>query len=149
MSRSIHGVWRIALACVLVCASVSAWGSDPVHKCRGQDGQTHYQAAACTATQRTEWVREFPVDPPAPTAAARMPPASPATVHADRPRRQGGSGTRRRQASPTGAVISMHRDAVACERAKQARDQAHARLGLKRDFATSRKLDDRISEACR
>ena len=34
-------------------------------------------------------------------------------------------------------------------RAKQARDQAHARLGLKRDFATSRRLDDRVNAACR
>jgi hypothetical protein len=46
-------------------------------------------------------------------------------------------------------VISIHRDAVACERARKARDQAYARLGLKRDFATSRKLDDRVNEACR
>ncbi|HEV7270654.1 hypothetical protein [Pseudoxanthomonas sp.] len=43
----------------------------------------------------------------------------------------------------------MHRDAAACARAKQARDQTHARLGLKRDFATSRRLDDRVNTACR
>ncbi|MDR7070333.1 hypothetical protein J2X02_003198 [Pseudoxanthomonas japonensis] len=149
MSRSSTSGWRILLACALVSVGTSTWGSDPVHKCRGRDGQSHYQATPCAATQRTEWVRDFPVDPPAPSTAQRMTAVSAATSRTGRVRTHGRKTARRRQTPPQGAVISMYRDAAGCERAKKARELAYARLGLKRDFATSRKLDDRVNEACR
>lgn len=135
--------------CLWLAVAPPAWASDPVHKCRGRDGQAYYQATPCDATKATEWVREFPADPPATAAASR-----PAGVIAARARNEtrqprNRTGPRRRTSSAQGSVISMHRDPVACERAKKARDQAYARLGLKRDFATSRKLDDRVNAACR
>lgn len=144
MSRSSSCAWRIVLACILVAGGSSTWGSDPIHKCRGADGQPHYQATPCPSTQRTEWVRDYPPDPPAPAA-----PATPTVPATDSARPRARTGARRQKASTRGAVISMHRDAAACERAKKARDQAYARLGLKRDFAASRKLDDRVNAACR
>ena len=148
MSRSFPRTWRIVLACLLIVPGFGARAGDVVYKCRGSDGQPHYQAAPCAPTQRTEWVRPYAVESPAPQAPARS--VSPPEKREQRPRAPAGRGnTRRRQASVQGAVISLHRDAAACERAKQARDQAYARLGLKRDFATSRKLDDRINAACR
>ena len=149
MSRSSSCAGRIVLACVLVATGSATWGNDPVHKCRGADGQSHYQSAPCASTQRTEWVREYPPDPPAPVAAATSTQEARTSRSADTPRKGGRTGARRASASATGAVISMHRDAAACARAKKARDRTYARLGLKRDFATSRKLDDRVNAACR
>lgn len=147
MHRSSSCVFRLVLACVLVAVGSSTWGSDPVHKCRGKDGQSHYQSAPCPSTHHTEWVRDYPPDParPAgPVVATTLMPAQAGAGTKRAPARQ-----RRQNSAAQGAVISMHRDAVACERAKHARDQAYARLGLKRDFATSRKLDDRVNQACR
>nr|WP_298125963.1 DUF4124 domain-containing protein [uncultured Pseudoxanthomonas sp.] len=144
MSRSSSCAWRIVLACILIAGGSSTWGSDPIHKCRGADGQPHYQATPCPSTQRTEWVRDYPPDPPAPAAPATS--SVPAT-DSSRPRAR--TAARRQKTSTQGAVISMHRNAAACERAKKARDQAYARLGLKRDFAASRKLDDGVNNACR
>nr|WP_298128546.1 hypothetical protein [uncultured Pseudoxanthomonas sp.] len=149
MSRSSSCAWRIVLACVLVATGSATWGNDPVHKCRGTDGQSHYQSAPCASTQRTEWVRAYPPDPPAPVAAATSPQEARTARRVESPRKPSRTGTRRASASPSGAVISMHRDAAACARAKKARDQTYARLGLKRDFVTSRKLDDRVNAACR
>ena len=148
MPRSSSCAVRLVLACVLVAVGSSTWGSDPIHKCRGADGQSHYQSTPCAPAQRTEWVRDYPDDPPMPAVAASSTAPVRAQARAHPPSRAP-AGSRRPKASAQGAVISMHRDPAACERAKQARDQAYARLGLKRDFATSRKLDDRVNDACR
>lgn len=138
-----------ALAAFLTVLCVPAWAGDAIHKCRGADGHSHYQSTACSASQRTEWVRDYPVQAPSPVLSVPSAPA-PRALEGDRRKRQPArTSTRRRQGSAQAAVISMHRDATACERAKKARDQAYARLDLKRDFATSRKLDDRVNEACR
>jgi hypothetical protein len=143
MTRFSSCASRVVLACVLVCIGTSTWADDPIHKCRDTNGTTTYQATPCAATQRTEWVRDYPKDPPAavattaPTVANRTEAAAPRKKHARTP------------SSAQGAVISLHRDPEACERAKAARDRAYARLGLKRDFATSRRFDDRVNEACR
>jgi hypothetical protein len=149
MSASSSCALRILLAAILVAAGSATWGSDPVHKCRGADGQAHYQAMPCTSTQRTEWVRAYPADPVISATSAPSSSAPGAAARADSPRPRSRTGARRRQTSSQGAVISMHRDAAACERARKARDQAHARLGLRRDFDTSRRLDDRVNAACR
>lgn len=148
MSPSSANALRLLLACGLIVAGTCTWASDPIHKCRDREGRAHYQSTPCDAAQTTEWVRAFPHDPPVSVMTSTQPETvSRATGRSGAARAR--SGTRRRTSSAQGAVISMHRDAVACERAKKARDQAYARLGLKRDFATSRKLDDRVSEACR
>lgn len=143
MSRSFPYPWRIALACLLILAGSSTWGGDPIHKCRAADGRTIYRGTPCASTERTEWVRDYPPDPPAPIAIVR-PTATHKTDEA--PVRTQAS---RRKGSPQGAVISLHRDPEACARAKDARERAYARLGLKRDFATSRRFDDRVNDACR
>jgi len=148
MPRSSSCAVRLVLACVLVAVGSSTWGSDPIHKCRSADGQSHYQSTPCTRAQRTEWVRDYPEVPPTPAASVSSTAPSRVQTRANSPSRTP-AGSRRSKASAQGAVISMHRDPAACARAKQARDQAYARLGLKRDFATSRKLDDRVNDACR
>ena len=147
MSRSHAPAGRLLLACVLIALGSSTWGSDPVYKCRDHAGQAHYQASPCPATQHTEWRREYPDKPSALTdtrpIAARVAEQPHPTVSRRADRRP------RRGAAAQGAVISLYRDPAACERARQARDRAHARLGLRRDFATSRRLDDRVHDACR
>ena len=147
MSRSHAPAGRLLLACVLIALGSSTWGSDPVYKCRDHAGQAHYQASQCPATQHTEWRREYPDKPSALTdtrpIAARVAEQPHPTVSRRADHRP------RRGAAAQGAVISLYRDPAACERARQARDRAHARLGLRRDFATSRRLDDRVHDACR
>lgn len=147
MSRSHAPAGRLLLACVLIALGSSTWGSGLVYKCRDHAGQAHYQASPCPATQHTEWRREYPDKPSALTdtrpIAARVAEQPHPTVSRRADRRP------RRGAAAQGAVISLYRDPAACERARQARDRAHARLGLRRDFATSRRLDDRVHDACR
>lgn len=140
--------WCIVLACVLCLPHSPAWGSGAIHKCAGPDGQSSYQSTPCAPTQRTEWVRDYPVAPSPPAARATPAPAPRTAKGEGRPRAATRS-TGRRQRAVQGAVISLHKDPAACARAKKSREQAYARLGLKRDFATSRKLDDRVNEACR
>ena len=146
MSRSHAPAGRLLLACVLIALGSSTWGSDPVYKCRDHAGQAHYQASPCPTTQHTEWRREYPDKPSAQTdtrpIAARVAEQPHPTVSRRADRRP------RRGAAAQGAVISLYRDPAACERARQARERAHARLGLRRDFATSRRLDDRVHDAC-
>lgn len=143
MNRSSSCASRVVLACALVCIGTSTWADDPIHKCRDTSGATTYQATPCAATQRTEWVRDYPKGPPpvvttaAPIASSRIGMPEPRKKHA------------RTTSSAQGAAISIHRDPEACERARVARDRAYARLGLKRDFATSRRFDDRVNKACR
>lgn len=144
MTRSSSCASRVVLACALVCIGTSTWAGDPIHKCRDAKGATSYQATPCAATQRTEWVRDYPKDPPPPVATPAVTTAANRTdVAAPRKKRA------RTPSSAQGAIISLHHDPEACERAKVARDRAYARLGLKRDFATSRRFDDRVNEACR
>jgi hypothetical protein len=146
MSRSHAPAGRLLLACVLIALGSSTWGSDPVYKCRDHAGQAHYQASPCPTTQHTEWRREYPDKPSAQTDAGPIAPptsAKPRTTVSRRADRRP-----RRGAAAQGAVISLYRDPAACERARQARERAHARLGLRRDFATSRRLDDRVHDAC-
>lgn len=143
MPQSFSCGWRIVLACFLVSVGTSTWADDPVHKCRDKDGAAMYQATPCAATQRTEWVRDYPPDPPSPVASTAEDtiPSTGAAMPRSKPSP--------RKPSAHGAMISIHRDPNACEAAKEARDRAYARLGLKRDFATSRRFDDRVADACR
>lgn len=149
MSRGPYCARHVLLLASLLPSCVAAGSGNPIHKCRGADGQSSYQATACAPEQRTEWVRAYPAAPAATKASPAPRPATNGAETARRPVRSARTGPRRGQGAPTGAVISLHRDPSACERAKKARDQAYARLGLKRDFATSRKLDDRVNDACR
>ena len=147
MSRSHAPAGRLLLACVLIALGSSTWGSDPVYKCRDHAGQAHYQASPCPATQHTEWRREYPDKPSALTDTRPIAASVAEQPHPTVSRRADSRPPR--TASAQGAVISLYRDPAACERARQARDRAHARLGLRRDFATSRRLDDRVHDACR
>ena len=149
MSRVPSCARYVLLLGSLLVPCVAAGSGNAVHKCRGADGRSYYQATACAPEQRTEWVRDYPAGPAATTATPASRPATREAETARRPVRSARTGPPRRQGAPRGAVISLHRDPSACERAKRARDQAYARLGLKRDFATSRKLDDRVNDACR
>ncbi|WP_447939545.1 hypothetical protein [Pseudoxanthomonas mexicana] len=145
MSRSFPYPLRIALAGLLIVAGSSTWGGEPIHKCRATDGRAIYQATPCAASDRTEWVRDYPPDPPSIVVVARSSEAPSTDASPTPPRTR----PTRRSGPAQGAVISMHRDPDACERAKKARERAYARRGLKRDFATSRRFDDRVNEACR
>lgn len=147
MSRSRVPAGRLPLACLLIALGSSTWSSDPVYKCRDPAGQAHYQASPCPATQHTEWRREYPPATQAQTDAHPIASRTAANPNATGNRRT--ESRPRRSPSAQGAVISLYRDPAACERAQQARDKVHARLGLRRDFATSRRLDDRVHDACR
>ena len=147
MSRSHAPAGRLLLACVLIALGSSTWGSGLVYKCRDHAGQARYQASPCPTTQHTEWRREYPDKPSALTDTRPIAASVAEQPHPTVSRRA--DHRPRRGAAAQGAVISLYRDPAACERARQARDRAHARLGLRRDFATSRRLDDRVHDACR
>lgn len=54
-----------------------------------------------------------------------------------------------RARAPPGAVISLHHQPRACERARHQRERAYRKAGLKRSLALSRRMDDRVFDACR
>lgn len=136
--------WLAWLALAAWTGAMAATGQ-VVYKCSDDQGRSHYQDVPCPAALRPEWVRETgPAPSPTPQARATpSPKVDPAQRRLTAPRRARAPGSVR------GVVISQYRDAVACERARKAREQAYARLGLRRDFATSRRLDDRVHAACR
>lgn len=141
--------WLTRLALLVLATfgpATAAATEQAIHKCRDAQGVARYQDAPCPAAQRTEWVREADSAPP--PAASPSPASPPPRPRATAPRATTARRTRHGN-GVRGAVISLHRDAAACERAKKAREQAYARLGLRRDFATSRRMDDRVHTACR
>lgn len=143
----IAGLAWLALT-VTACGLAAEAGAQAIHKCRDGHGVVRYQDAPCPATQRTEWVREADAAPPPAVPALQARTAAPPPIAA-RSARATASRRPRTAGGVRGTVISQHRDAAACERAKKAREQAYARLGLRRDFATSRRMDDRVYAACR
>ncbi len=117
-----------------------------IHKCRAGDGSATYQDRPCAPGTQQAWTRPMPAAEPTALAPARPPARQVAARNASTPAR---SGTRKRRPAPSGAVISQYRDPQGCEKAKAQRAQAYARLGLRRDFDTSRRLDDRVETAYR
>lgn len=136
-----------------VCAGVfaSAGGTaQSLYKCTDPQGRNSYQSVPCDGHQQQAWERNMPVassPPPAlPNAAERVGAKKKAQATAT-PAVRGS-----RRSSPVrgdGAAISLHNDPAACERAKEKRRRTYENLGLKRNFETSRKMDDLVYQACR
>lgn len=115
-----------------------------VYKCHDAEGRSIFQSTPCADGTTQAWRREIDVAPTAATPTSISVPRA----HTPAPRRASGKQVRRRP-QPQGAVISLHRDAEACTRAKTQRDRALARRGLKRTFLELRRWDERVQEACR
>ncbi|WP_368563523.1 DUF4124 domain-containing protein [Pseudoxanthomonas sp. UTMC 1351] len=141
----------IAGACagIFLSATVAA---QSLYKCTDSQGRNSYQSVACSDHQQHVWTRDMPVassPSPAPhrvagpvsTKSKVQPPAARTA--------RSGSGKSSRSRNRGGTTISLHNDPVACEKAKERRRKTYEKLGLKRDFETSRKMDDLVYQACR
>ncbi|WP_422506895.1 hypothetical protein [Stenotrophomonas sp. GZD-301] len=143
---------RMIVAVLVVVACAPAQGQ-AVYKCVS-GGQVRYQSAACS-DGRTEqsWsaVQRRPVRYYAAyVEALRRELKRDAAAGGDP--QEGTSPHQRRDKAPPairGHLISVHRDPQACAAARQRRDAAYRAVGLKRDFALSRRMDDQVFEACR
>lgn len=133
---------------------ISLCVAQSLYKCVDPQGRHSYQSAACGGRQQQVWTRAMPAVPPSRPSAAiasaldaadakRKAPAPPVRAA----RAESKKSTRR--ARSTGAAISLHEDPDACERAREKRRKTYERLGLKRDFEISRKMDDLVYRACR
>lgn len=142
----------VAGVCAAHLAS-AAVGAQSLYTCADSQGQNSYQSMPCNEHQQQLWARDIPTvspSPPAPrrsTEASATKPKAPLRTAAARSARSGGGKSSRSRSS--GAAISMHGDPAACAKAKERRSKAYERLGLKRNFETSRKMDDLVHEACR
>jgi len=110
-----------------------------VYKCREGGGVT-YQSEPCAGTELKRWA----ATPESVDAAAEL------RLQAVREQ------LRKRQAVNHGTAAHKARRQPAapraqdpCERARQGRDKAYAKAGLKRDFAMSSAWDNRVQQACR
>ena len=124
------------ILCMLLLAGVQAAATQQVFKCIEQ-GQAVYQSMPCTGVVEKSWQIAPEVAAPAspPARAAPVPnKARPAVARA-----HNGSRQRSRQRAPVDA----------CARARQGREAAYRKAGLKRDFALSSTWDNRVHEACR
>ena len=134
-----------------VCAGIfaSAGGkAQSLYKCTDPQGRNSYQSVACDGHQQQAWARDMPVaSSPPPNAVERVGTKKKAQATATRTAR--GEGRRSSPPRGGGAAISLHADPVACERAKEKRRRTYEKLGLKRSFETSRRMDDLVYQACR
>ena len=138
-------------ACAGFFASAASTAQS-LYKCTDPQGRNSYQSTPCDGHRQQVWARELPVastplpsPPPTASGAATTKRKTPPT--AARSARSGGRKTSRSRND--GAVISLHGDPVACEKAKERRRKTYEKLGLKRNFETSRKMDDLVYDACR
>jgi hypothetical protein len=140
----------IAGACAGFFASAASTAQS-LYKCADPQGRSSYQSTPCSDHGQQVWAREMPVastpSPAPPTASGAATTKPKAPVPASRSARSGGRKTSRPRND--GAVISLHGDPVACEKAKERRRKTYEKLGLKRNFETSRKMDDLVYDACR
>lgn len=134
-----------------------------IHKCR-VNGVATFQRHACTDGQ-AEQAWEVDVVPNEHRHAARIEAirrelqarkrameAQRAPPHLHRrpriPRREGGAPKHRARAPP-GAIISLYQQPRACVTARRQRDTAYLKAGMKRSFALSRRMDERVFDGCR
>jgi hypothetical protein len=137
-----------------VCAGIfaSAGGmAQSLYKCTDPQGRNSYQSVACDGHQQQAWARDMAVAsspaPAPPNAVDRVGAKTKAQTTATRTAR--GEGRRSSPPPGGGAAISLHADPAACERAKEKRRRTYEKLGLKRSFETSRRMDDLVYQACR
>ncbi|WP_411851193.1 hypothetical protein ACLB90_00870 [Stenotrophomonas sp. LGBM10] len=145
MNRMIRGV-LVWLACMPAHAQA-------VYKCVSGE-QVRYQSAACTDSRTERSWHAVEGRPPQYYAAyVEALRRELKRTAAERRARSGPAAARRGRATPApalrGHLISVHRDPQACAAARQRREVAYRAVGLKRDFALSRRMDDQVFEACR
>lgn len=128
---------------VLVCAPVSA---QTIYKCLGADGVPAYQSSPCGQGHATgkQW------EPLSAVSAddARQRADIEARIERDRQAVRAHNAKRQLRSGATGSHLRA-RNATACETAKARRDTTLQRVGLKRNYALLRKLDDAVFDACR
>lgn len=140
----------IAGACAAVFAGATGMAQS-LYKCTDPQGHNSYQSESCSGHQQQAWTRDMPVASPSsrslPVAAEAISAKRKTPASLNRTVRSGG----RKSSRPGngGAVISLHSDPAACEKAKERRRKTYEKAGLKRNFETSRKMDDLVHQACR
>lgn len=143
---------RMIVAVLVVVACAPAQGQ-AVYKCVSA-WQVRYQSAACS-DGRTEQTWNAVQNRPVRYYAAYVEALRRELKRdaAARRARQAVPAARRGRATASPAIrghlISVHRDPQACAAARQRREAAYRAVGLKRDFALSRRMDDQVFEACR
>lgn len=154
--------WMHALP-AMAAAPALAPQVQQIHKCR-VDGVATFQRHAC-ADGQAEQTWEVDVLPSEHRHAVRIEAIrrelqarkraleaqrAPPHLHR-RPRtpRRDGTAPRRRTRAPPGAIISLYQQPRACVTAKRQRDAAYLEAGMKRSFALSRRMDQRVFDGCR
>jgi hypothetical protein len=143
----------VAGVCAAHLASAAA-GAQSLYKCTDSQGRNSYQSAPCSGEQQQVWAQPLP-DVRSPPASSRRaggaPRAERAAVKRKSTRSPAATNATRKPAPARGgaAAISMHRDPGACESARERRQKTYQKQGLNRSFATSRKMDDMVHQACR
>lgn len=125
-------------ACLLLaCASPAA--AESLNRCIARDGAVSYQALPCATTARLDRVVEYRPDPVTSISTARQGPprvAAPAPIPRSRHLRT----PRAQRAAATAAQR--------CRAARERREAALQRLGLKRRYAQLSQLDADLRAAC-
>jgi len=114
-----------------------------VYKCV-DGGNTVYQSDPC-ASGRAEKRWDAVPEAPNPDRQARL-----AAMQRElEVRRRSGTRVRSPQGAVSGVAISQYRDPHACEAAKAQRAAAFEAAGSRRTFELTRRMDDRVFDACK
>jgi len=127
----------VLLPLLLLPAAAAQAGT--IHRCVGADRQVSYQAAQCPPGQRLDRTIAFePESAPAPVAESSRSNAKPRSA-----RRSGyaGGGARHAKRQPTASDR--------CHAAREQREAALRKLGLKRTYEDLGRLDAPVRAACR
>lgn len=126
----------IRMIALLLLACPAAVAAQQLHKCVDARGHVSYQSAPCEANQQQAWVRDATPEPVQ-------------TPQATVPYRANRSPRAARVPARGSAAASLPTASSACEAARQRRESTLKTVGLKRDFALLRRLDDAVWNACK
>jgi hypothetical protein len=132
----------VAVVLVSVVFAVPAYAQH-VHKCT-EKGKTVYQSAPCSSGVAAKTWEATP-DLPDPYRQARL---DAIQRQLDR-RKQAAEAGMAQRSSSGGSTISARPNQNRCEAAKAQRDATYDRVGVRRTFDLSRRLDDMVYEACK
>lgn len=133
-------VKAILLLAAMVVGPASA---QQVHKCV-EGGKTSYQSAPCSSgAPKKTW----DATPQHETYENQL---RLERMRQDmRQRNQSGSYQAPSRTDVRGAVVSQYKEPDRCQAAKDYRDAMYRTVGVKRSFALSRELDDKVYAACK
>lgn len=128
--------WSTAIAIITMATPVQVLAAQTLYRCIDRQAAVSYQAKPCAPGQRLDRIIAYQPDPPTPTSGALF--------SRKRTESTRGSSVRTTRRTPRHLTASDR-----CRKAKQQREAALERLGLKRTYDQLSRLDAKVRAICK